>query len=87
MPRVGVIGAGSLGFHHIRILRDLRGAQFSGFFETRPERRAEVEKELRARSHATLEALVDASDAVVIVVPTSGHYTVASAVITFVFTA
>jgi predicted dehydrogenase len=77
-PRVGVVGAGSLGFHHIRILRDLRGIQFSGFFEVRPERRAEVEKELRVKSHATLDALLDASDAVIIVVPTSAHFSVAS---------
>jgi predicted dehydrogenase len=80
-PRVGVVGAGSLGFHHIRILRDLRGIQFSGFFETKAERRREVEKELRARSHASIEELLEASDAVVIVVPTSGHYSVASAAI------
>jgi predicted dehydrogenase len=78
-PRVGVVGAGSLGFHHIRILRDLPGIEFSGFVESRPERRREVEKELRVRSHTTLEALLDASDAVVIVVPTSAHFTVASA--------
>jgi len=81
IPRVGVVGAGSLGFHHIRILRDLKGVQFSGFFETRPERRAEVEKELKVRSHATLESLLDASDGVVIVVPTSSHFEVAGAAI------
>ena len=80
-PRVGVVGAGSLGFHHIRILRDLPGIEFSGFVESRPERRTEVEKELRARSHVTLEALLDASDAVVIVVPTSTHFSVASGAI------
>jgi len=77
-PRVGVVGAGSLGFHHIRILKDLKGIQFTGFVEAKPERRAEVEKELRVRSHPTLEALVDASDAVIIVVPTSAHFSVAS---------
>lgn len=77
-PRVGVVGAGSLGFHHIRILKDLKGIQFTGFVETKPERRAEVEKELRVKSHPTLEALVDASDAVIIVVPTSAHFSVAS---------
>ena len=27
-PRVGVVGAGSLGFHHIRILRDLPGVRY-----------------------------------------------------------
>lgn len=80
-PRVGVVGAGSLGFHHIRILRDLPGIQFSGFAEAKPERRAEVEKELRVKSYPTLESLLEASDAVVIVVPTSAHFAVASAAI------
>jgi len=77
-PRIGVVGAGSLGFHHIRILRDLRTIHFSGFAETKPERRKEVEKELRVRSHSTLDALLDESDAVIIVVPTSAHFSVAS---------
>ena len=80
-PRVGVVGAGSLGFHHIRILRDLPGIEFTGFAESRPERRSEVEKELKVRSHPTLEALLEVSDAVVIVVPTSSHFSVASAAI------
>ena len=80
-PRVGVVGAGSLGFHHIRILRDLPGIRFSGFFETRPERKTEVEKELRVKGLPTLSSLLDASDAVVIVVPTSAHFSVASTAI------
>jgi predicted dehydrogenase len=80
-PRVGVIGAGSLGFHHIRILRDLPGISFAGFFESRPERRAEVEKELGVQSHATVESLLASTDAVVIVVPTSSHFKVATAAI------
>jgi predicted dehydrogenase len=80
-PRVGVVGAGSLGFHHIRILRELRGIEFTGFFESRPERRAEVEKELKVRGHATQESLLEASEAVVIVVPTSAHFAVATAAI------
>jgi len=80
-PRVGVVGAGSLGFHHIRILRDLPGIKFGGFFESRPERRAEVEKELGVRGQSTLADLLEACDAVVIVVPTSKHFEVASAAI------
>jgi predicted dehydrogenase len=80
-PRVGVVGAGSLGFHHIRILRDLPGIEFSGFVELRPERTAEVERELKVRSHSALEGLLRDCDAVVVVVPTSSHFSVASAVI------
>ena len=81
VPRVGVVGAGSLGFHHIRILRDLPGIRFSGFAETRPERASEVEKELGVKAHASLDDLLAESDAVVIVVPTSAHFSVASAAI------
>jgi predicted dehydrogenase len=80
-PRIGVVGAGSLGFHHIRILRDLRGAQFAGFVESDPQRAREVEKELKVRSHPNLDALLAASDAVIVVVPTSQHFAVAGAAI------
>jgi predicted dehydrogenase len=81
IPRVGVVGAGSLGFHHIRILRDLPGVRLAGFFESKPERTAEVSKELGVTGHPTLESLLEASDAVVIVVPTSGHFAAATAAI------
>jgi predicted dehydrogenase len=80
-PRVGVVGAGSLGFHHIRILRDLPGVRFSGFVEARPERAKEVSKELGVNAHSSLEGLLDQSDAVIIVVPTSAHFAVASVAI------
>ena len=80
-PRVGVVGAGSLGFHHIRILRDLPEAKLSGFVDTRPERAREVEKELVVKAHPSLDSLLDASDAVIIVVPTSAHFAVAKVAI------
>jgi len=77
-PRVGVVGAGSLGFHHIRILRDLAGIRFAGFVEARQERAAEVEEQLGAAAHPTIAALLEVADAVIIVVPTPAHYAVAS---------
>lgn len=77
-PRVGVVGAGSLGFHHIRILRDLPGIRFAGFVETRRERAAEVEEQLGVAAHPTVAALLELADAVVIVVPTPAHFAVAS---------
>ena len=80
-PRVGVVGAGSLGFHHIRILRDLSGVQLSGFVETRRDRAQQVESELGVKAHPSLDSLLDASDAVIVVVPTPAHFAVASAAI------
>lgn len=81
IPRVGVVGAGSLGFHHIRILRELPGVELTGFVETRQERAREVEAELDVKAHPSLDSLLDVSDAIVVVVPTSAHFAVASAAI------
>ena len=75
--RVGVVGAGALGFHHVRILRDVPGAQLVGFFEARPERATAVSKELGVPAFDRLESLLDAIDAATIVVPTPAHYAVA----------
>ena len=81
LPRVGVVGAGSLGFHHIRILRDLPGIRFAGFVETRKEREAEVVEQLGVTAHRSLADLLEVVDAVIIVVPTPAHFVVACAAI------
>ena len=77
--RVGVIGAGGLGYHHVRILRDVPGAQLMGFFEARQARAIEVAKELGVRAYEKLDELLDAVDAATVVVPTPAHYEVAKA--------
>lgn len=71
--RIGVVGTGSLGFHHARILRDVPQTEMRGFFEVRPERAEEVSRELEIESHGTLESLLDQVDAVVVAVPTVAH--------------
>jgi predicted dehydrogenase len=77
--RVGVIGAGSLGFHHIRILREVPGARLVGFHEQRADRAQEVATELGVRAFAQLGELLDAVDVASVVVPTPAHFTVARA--------
>lgn len=49
--------------------------------EARPDRASQVEKELGVKAHSSLASLLDASDAVIVVVPTSAHFSVASAAI------
>ena len=75
--RVGVVGTGSLGYHHARILRDLKGVTFKGFFEANVERAGVVGRELGIRAYPTLDALIEDVDALSIVVPTSKHHEVA----------
>lgn len=76
-PRVGVVGAGALGYHHIRLLRDLPGIRFAGFYEVRADRAAVVAAELSVPAFASLAELLDAVDALTIVVPTPAHFDVA----------
>jgi predicted dehydrogenase len=75
--RFGVVGAGSLGYHHARIARDLPGLVFRGIFEANAERAGTVSRDLGIRAYPTLDALLDDVDAVSIVTPTPAHHAVA----------
>lgn len=75
--KVGVVGAGGLGYHHVRILRDTPGFELVGFHESRAERAAQVATELGVPAFERLDALIAAADALTIVVPTPAHYAVA----------
>jgi predicted dehydrogenase len=75
--RMGVIGAGALGFHHVRILREMPGVSLAGFYEASGERATRVTKELGVPAFPSVAALLDVVDAVTIVVPTPAHFAVA----------
>ncbi|MFP4624263.1 MAG: Gfo/Idh/MocA family protein [Gemmatimonadota bacterium] len=77
--RMGVVGVGSLGFHHARIARELDGVVFAGIHDTDTHRLDQVARELSVPTHAALESLLDAADAIVIAVPTRAHEAVAIA--------
>lgn len=72
-----MVGAGGLGYHHVRILREMPGVAFVGFHEARAERAAQVAAELGVTAFAELDALLDAVEALTIVVPTPVHHDVA----------
>lgn len=72
-----MIGAGALGFHHVRIMREMEGARFVGFHEARPDRAEFVSRELGVPAFDDASALIDACDALTIVVPTPAHHAVA----------
>lgn len=72
-------GAGALGRHHARVLRDLHGVKAAGVFDSDAERGGAVGRELGVPAHPTLDALLEASDAVVVAVPTRAHEPVAVA--------
>lgn len=73
------MGAGALGYHHIRILREMEEFRLSGFVDQLPERAAAVSRELEVPAYADLATLLDDVDAVTVVVPTPAHFEVARA--------
>jgi len=77
--RVGVVGTGSLGFHHARILRDVADVEMRGLYEARSKRAEEVGRDLGVTAHESLDALLDEVDAVVVAVTTVGHEAVSVA--------
>ena len=79
--KVGVVGVGSLGFHHARILRELTDCELAGVFDNRSERADEVAATLGVRAASSLTALLDGVDACVIAVPTESHESVALAAV------
>ncbi|HZD06071.1 MAG TPA: Gfo/Idh/MocA family oxidoreductase, partial [Longimicrobiales bacterium] len=78
-PRIGVVGVGSLGFHHSRILAAMDDVEHAGVHDLRAERADEVARRQDVPRRDTLEALLDAADAVVVAVPTTAHEEVAVA--------
>ena len=59
------------------MLRDLEGVTCSGVFDTNTERARTIGNELGVRVTSSLSELLDASDAVVVAVPTTWHEAVA----------
>ena len=72
-----VVGVGRLGREHARILGELPGTRLEGVHDRDRETGERVARERGTRHFGTLEALLEAADAVVVAVPTSDHHRVA----------
>ena len=79
--KVGVVGAGALGFHHIRLLKKIDGADVVGFYDHNAPRAAQVARDLETTAFPSLEALLERVEAITVVVPTPAHVDVGHAVL------
>lgn len=76
--RIGVIGAGSMGRNHVRILSgEKKNCEFVGFFDADENRASEVARQFSVRAYPSMEALMDEADAVTIAAPSSKHKEIA----------
>jgi len=77
LPAIGVVGVGSLGRHHARVVRDLEGVSHAGVFDVDRERGRAVAAALGVEERSSLVDLLGVADGVVVAVPTSAHEAVA----------
>ncbi len=76
---VGVVGTGHLGERHLRNVIQHKTADCSGFVDSNNDTAQRISKETNANRFSSLDELLSASDAVIVAVPTSDHFSVGKA--------
>ena len=72
-PRVAVVGAGSFGRNHLRVVHQSGQAELSGVLDANPQRAAEAAQQFGCRIFRSLEEAAENSDAAVVATPTTTH--------------
>ena len=78
MIRAGIVGTGSLGRHHARILTEIPSVQVAGFVDASDANAAPIESTLKLKRYGSVAALAENIDCAVIATPTTSHCDVAS---------
>ena len=75
--KIGVIGAGHLGKHHIKHLCSHPSVNFVGFFDSNKEVAKKISKKFSVKSFENVGDLISSSDGLHIVTPTNLHHSIA----------
>ena len=76
-PKIGVVGAGHLGKHHIKHLSNHSGVEFVGVFDTNINSLQNICREFSVKPLQSIEELISSCDAAHIVTPTNTHFNIA----------
>ncbi len=74
MLRVGILGVGHLGKFHLNNWKEIEGVEVVGFFDPNDESAQEVIEKYDLIRFEDADNLIDASDAVDIIAPTTAHF-------------
>src|SRR5579862_4310298 len=75
--KVGVAGVGQFGEQHVRVYRELAGAELVGIYDADPARAAQIASQYGCHMFSTLAELAADVQAASVVVPTEAHLQVA----------
>ena len=76
--KIGVVGVGHLGNFHLKQLKGIPHISISGLYDIDQKRADKMSLFHNVHSYSSLDEILDKSDAVFIVTPTSKHYFVAN---------
>ncbi|MCZ2155916.1 MAG: Gfo/Idh/MocA family oxidoreductase [Bryobacterales bacterium] len=79
---IAVVGAGSFGQNHLRVLTEIPGATLAGLFDVDPERKAEMALRFHCPALGSLEEVAKVARAAIVSVPTVFHAEVAAELLT-----
>ncbi len=85
IPRVAVLGTGSLGQHHARIYSELHAAgivELTGIFDAHAETARKIAEKHKLKIFASIAEAAAASDALNVVTPTTTHFDIARQLLT-----
>jgi predicted dehydrogenase len=74
--RAGVVGTGSIGRNHARILAELESCEFTAIYDTNEATAREMAAKYGAAACTSLEDFIDRVDAATIATPTPSHFPV-----------
>lgn len=77
MLKVGVIGVGHLGQHHVRIFKGIKNCELVGIHDKNEVRAKEISERYGVKAYPTYEELLDEIEAIDIAVTTIHHYRLA----------
>lgn len=75
--RIGVIGVGHLGQHHVKHYKTLDNVELVGVFDIDRERSSEISKKFDVKAFDDLNSILEEVDALSIVTNTEHHYKIA----------
>ena len=76
-PKIGVVGAGHLGKHHIKHLSNHSGVELVGVFDINTESLKNICSEFSVKALQSIEEIIFSCEAVHIVTPTNTHFDIA----------
>ncbi|MGM0612755.1 MAG: Gfo/Idh/MocA family oxidoreductase [Bacteroidota bacterium] len=80
--KIGILGVGQMGKIHLKCLKNLNNFEITGFYDIDDQRSQQISSEFGIKRYKNYLNLIDDSEVISIVTPTSSHYEYARAAIT-----